>query len=146
MKIFVLLLIASFSAVKMSFWYTIESFIIHMVEEGIYRLIKEIKKEFGREIGTEVCLELYQSNDCEKVVNNYMDENAPDEPVEPVLGDSTPLKSFYGNFFNIPLIQRQQNFQLLQFKLFSYAGHLKSRRDIEKIAWKIKMKYNLIFA
>ena len=52
--------------------YSIDPFIDTLIKNGVYDLLKDIRDYFGEEIAKEVCLELYPTNDCEKVVRTYL--------------------------------------------------------------------------
>ena len=52
--------------------YSIEPFLVQLQKAGFYDLLLDVKEAFGDEVAIEVCLQLYETNDCEKVVKIYM--------------------------------------------------------------------------
>ena len=77
MKISILLLLISFNVMnfkarKGSF--SIQFFINTLKEQGIFDLLTDIKYYFGSDVAIETCLQIYPTNDCEIVVNKYIED------------------------------------------------------------------------
>ena len=54
--------------------YSIKTFINLLQKSGYYEVIRSVKIQLGEDIAIAVCKEFVQSNDCETVVTDYMEE------------------------------------------------------------------------
>ena len=143
MKFYIALLFITINVINMihSQSYSINPFLDKIIEDKTYDLLKDLKFSFGAEVSIEICLLIYPTNDCNKVVMNYM----------PTFPSSNNVKTFIQmiNKKNVKKLtekEKRNNYQLLKSKLFTHNGRSKKKINVEIIADKIAKKYFLIFS
>ena len=130
MKISIVLLFISFNTInlmRIDGDYSIDPFLREIQSNGIYDLLTEISNSFGNEIAIEVCLQFYQTNDCEKVVNTYIGTSS--------LTNSAPQN------FDFTDEEKIENFQNLQRILFRYGFNKRSNFILFIIAFRLARKF-----
>ena len=104
--------------IKSKKFFSISSFLNHIKENGYYDVITIITHSFGDDIAIDFCKEIYQTNDCEVIVNNYIPKKSATRRIGPK-----------ANFDNI--IYSEWNILLRE----------KSKNEIIEIKNKLKKKY-----
>ena len=140
MKISLFLLISVFNIISFIHAeedYSIYAFINQIIGDRFYYLLKEIKNSFGNQVAIEACLQIYPTNDCEKVVNVYIDNYGKYSFTRGAMptnanGNITPTDKEPKNVIS--------DFELLKSLLYSYNGPLKIRINFEQLPYKIRDK------
>ena len=87
-----LLILAIFSNINGGF--SINEFLNHLQETGIYELLVEIKRYLGVDISIDFCKGLFQTDDCETIVRIYIPNGVrPDNP-----GDKKTLEQLVNEY------------------------------------------------
>ena len=139
MKIFIVLLIISLNVInfmRIHGDYSIDPFLNEIQSNGIYDLLKDIKYEFNDDVAIEVCLQIYQTNDCQKVVLNYI---PPPEASEPE--SDSALSRRAGGYTEE---QKREKFEKLNSTVYTYSN-LIFTESIDVIIDKVKKKYPHLF-
>ena len=134
MKALIYLILILVNSVNLEVSYGIDPFLDVLINSGIYDLLYEIKFKFGDLVAIEVCLDLYPTNDCEKVVLVYMPPNVG------------PLHLMHAKPFNCNLFKDiLKNHRLILKKLISSsANEFHFYRKINEYFMKNKIPCHII--
>ena len=129
MKIFIVLLIISFNVmnlIRLDESDSIEDFLERMENEGVFNTLKEIKDSFGSSVAIETCIQIYNSNYCEVIVNSYMEFRR------------------HGRTMRKPVTKREKKDNYIRLKEMIFSTELRTHKK-RIIADKVGKKFKDIF-
>ena len=138
MKFAIVLLFISFNVISFMHIdesYDIDIFLSDIIEKGFYYLFQDLKCFFNAEVAIFVCLDFYQTENCEKLIRNFISDCPPENSIFSFIERPTSTDEE----------RKQRNTQKLINILKKYP-HLITKEKLYRLVLKIVLKFRSLFS